>query len=439
MLPTVCGAHAGAAQRIVAGTFVRLAGALLIEGRYAAHRRALAANPALARPLAAFLLQRCLPAVAAGLSGLHGQPDLTVLGPLASAVNARCMEAAVGSYVQHSDAAAAAVEHAAAIVEHLPQVQPGSIDRVSVEAYSNATGMLGKLCDCMRFGSLQQEAAEQLGGGNGSGSSGSSGGSGGSSSSGGNGSSHTDDGDSSGGSSRSDDAGSGSGSDGSRVVHMKAAACALLRVLPKVLAFIEAACAEGSPLLEPAASCSSHREAASRAFRQLNLASTMNALWYGLGLVGDMRCYVAVPAEFHLRLDAAEAGVRLQPTLTRLHRLSEPGGQPSVAEAAQRLAGMLARAVWGNPQSLFVPLGDLEDEAAAAQRASLGNRLWQLHSTSCRWLHSMLAERRAGGGREAAFWLADGGRLWAALLFSLNLIFLRACDTMGVCSDAPPG
>ena len=394
------------AASIHIGHFVTLAGVVLTAARYAEHRRALAANPALARPITAVLLRHCLPdlaGTAAAAGGLCGA-DLQKLAWLAPGVADPCMAVAAESYAQHLEDAAEAVRQAAGIVQLLPDPQPGGLDGKLLKHYVHATSLLGMLGYGM---AASPDGGEQAG----------------DAATGGTGSSS-----------------SSPSSHASRPMHLRAAAGPLLRALPRVLAVIQAAGAEGSAVLQPVAGSSSGgSEAAVCAVNRHNLACLMTTLSGALALLDSLRCYVAAPAEFHLWLDAAEAGVRLQPTLTRLHRLSEPGGQPSVAEAAQRLAGMLARAVWGNPQSLLVPLGDLEDEAAAAQRASLGNRLWQLHSTSCRWLHSMLAERRAGGGREAAFWLADGGRLWAALLFSLNLIFLRACDTMGVCSDAPPG
>ncbi|PRW44306.1 Zinc finger MYND domain-containing 19 Q7TSV3 [Chlorella sorokiniana] len=423
------GMHATAPQR-----FTLLASAVLAETRYTKHRKLLAANPGMARPLADYLLRRCLPAMAqlpAAEREAPADPTKTAAGELTMALTAPCLVAAVHGYMQQPAAAAAAAQQAAKLVQQLPAATAGNVDGPLASAYAHAAGLLAM--SCYAFIGLEPPGvhgnAAAAGGSSGSGSHG------GRVSGGERRQRHSGSQAGGGAATRSSSGGSGdaSGSDddgpSDRVPHMMAACDALLGALPQLAAFIEVAAAEGSALLQPVAG-HSDREAEYRHVRQHNLAYLLDSLTHSLGLAQRLGGYLAHLPESHRWIDAAEAAVRLQPTLARLQRCPGLVSSPSLAGKAQELARALLRAVWCLPRPQIVPLGPLDDEVAAAQRASLGNRLWQLHSTSCRWVHSLLAEERQEPGRLAAYWNQSEGREWGSLWFHLTIMFLRAYDAM---------
>lgn len=413
---------------------------VLTKGCYAEHQAALAANPELGRPLASCLLRRCLPAVAAtAVAAASLQADTEELEWLTEALSAPCMAAAVGSYLRHPAEAAAAVRQAARVVEQLPLAQPGSIDKWLVRAYSSATSLLTLPCFDLLGLPLYAGGADAAGGGSAPASS-STGSTGGCSSggSGGDGEDASSSGDSG---EPSDSAGGGSDSPGSvdsSVPHRKAACKALLGALPKLVALIAAAAADGSPLLQPAGSCSG-REAGGHAEMQHNLAFVAASLSQAMALPSSLADTMTTLPDFHRWIDAADAAVRLQPSLARLHAAPGlSGGSPSLAGEARFLARTLVWGMWGQPPPLMVPLGAV-NALVAAQRASLGSRMWQLHSISTRWIHSQLAAEQQEGGQAGAYWGQSGGRQWGMLLFALNAIFLRAQEAMCGCADVAPG
>lgn len=416
-------------------SITKLAACVLSEERCAQHRAALAANPALVRTLAAFLLRRCLPEAPAAAAKVGGQGERgALLNSLNKALTDRCMIGSALAHLQQPGDAAAAVQHAADAVQQLPAAQSSDAAVALLHVYASVSSLMAMPCHTLTglpppgF----DEAAAAAGSGGGSGSRGgghrncSSGGQAGACA-------ITSSGGSADAGVNTDSSPGASSSEIERVRHLRAACGAMLGAFPRLAALIMAAAAEGSPLLQPVTG-GRGSEAAKRRDRQHILACLLSTLAHSVGLAKAMRSYVAHLPEMHCWMAAAEAAVRLQPTLARLQRCPGLISSTSLADQARWLAHVLLDSVWGALRPMLVPLGPLDDEAAATQRASLGNRMWQLHSASTRWLHSLLAEERLQAGRVAAsLGLAgSGGREWGLLLFHLNLVFLRAHETMRV-------
>lgn len=330
------------------------------------------------------------------------------------------MFSAVYAHLQQPADAAAAVQHAAEAVQRLPATQSSDAAVTLVHAYAGISGLMAMPCYVLigQTPARVDEAAAAAGRGSGSGRQAGAG-------------TTISSGSSIDACGNTDGSPGASSSGAERVSHLQVACGAMLGVFPKLAALILATAAEGSPLLQPVAG-SHGSEAAKRRDGQHSLAYMLSVLAHCLGLAKAMRSCLADLAEVHCWMAAAEAAVRLQPTLARLQRCPGLISSPSLANHARCLAHVLLDSVWGSVRPMLVPLGPLDDEAAATQRASLGNRMWQLHSTSTRWLHSLLAEERQEAGRAAASlgFAGSGGCEWGVLLFHLNLVFLCAHETM---------
>jgi hypothetical protein len=171
-------------------------------------------------------------------------------------------------------------------------------------------------------------------------------------------------------------------------------------------------------------------------------------LGFALRLLERLRMSKATPAQLEAWAAAAEAGVRLQPLLARLHSEAAEAGlrlQPLQAQLHSEAAEEQQQQQQQQQQQLFAALSlqlinnlwcgmpdtrGTEPDGAAA----LGRRLWQLHSASCQLLHWLAAD----SGRCLAAFSTMGAREWQVLSHALDIRFGAACNLLRLDPGSSP-
>jgi hypothetical protein len=195
---------------------------------------------------------------------------------------------------------------------------------------------------------------------------------------------------------------SGSASTGQR------AAWELVRLVPHAAACIQALAAGGECPRSTVAAICGYLGLALRLLSAVQLASC-----------------TPTAAQLEAWAAAAEAGVRLQPLLARLHSeaAEEDGEQQQQQQQQQQpfeiLSMRLLDNLWAGMLCPQLPLGGAADDAG---RTSLAQRLWRLHSTSCRLLHWLAAD----SSRCLAAFSTMGAYDWELLSSALDSQFWRA-------------